>query len=182
MDLIPLLQPSQSFSRQFLIAQLKNPKIGGDTERRDHAGPREMSSPVRVGTYVPITSKITPVLFLPVRGIVQNLHVCRRPTPPTKRNTARNKKAGDARKASEWITEDVTCSWRNSRRAISLISADVSTRSLDGLGSIENLKMKREKEKSLKYVRFSIRIAKYYRLWIFFYLISIGMDNRNDSR
>lgn len=44
-----------------------------------------MSSPVRVGTYAPITSKITPVLFLPVRGIVQNLHVCLSP-PPT--NTA----------------------------------------------------------------------------------------------
>lgn len=65
----------------FLITRLKNPKIGGDRERRDHAGPREMSSPVRVGTYAPITSKITPMLFLLVRGIVQNLHVCFSPPP-----------------------------------------------------------------------------------------------------
>ena len=35
-----------------------------------------MSSPVRVGTSASITSKITPVLFLFIRGIAQNLHVC----------------------------------------------------------------------------------------------------------
>lgn len=56
----------------------------------------------------------------------------RRPTPPTKRNTVRNKKAGDARKASEWITEDVTCSWRNSKRARTL--SDLCWRFHLGLG------------------------------------------------
>ena len=93
-----------------------------------------MSSPVRVGTYAPITSKITPVLFLPVGSCKTCTCAClrRRPTPPTKRNTVRNKKAGDARKASEWITEDVTCSWRNSKRARAL--SDLCWRFHLGLG------------------------------------------------
>lgn len=94
----------------------------------------------------------------------------RRPTPPTKRNTVRNKKAGDARKASEWITEDVTCSWRNSKRASSpqraLWSPLTFPRGLGWTrfgGSIENLKIvEGKKEKSLEYV---LEIAKCCRLW-----------------
>lgn len=147
-----------------------------------------MSSPVRVGTYAPITSKITPVLFLPVRGIVQNLHVCLSP-PPT--NTAdqhrrRNGTPCGTRKRGtrEKHPNELQRTWRvlggtANARELSLISADVSTWGLGGLG-LAGIDREFEEKKERKIVEMCVlEIAKYCRLveedWrSFSYFVSIG--------